>query len=84
MFLRQRYGDPTIQYAAPPRTQIIIDRELVVLIRHLPLISRNSRATQFPPVKLIGIAFAILKTSLTVLIIEKGARSLLSDLMRTQ
>ena len=27
LFLRQRYGDPTIQYVAPPRTQIIIDRE---------------------------------------------------------
>ena len=27
LILRQRYGDPTIQYVAPPRTQIIIDRE---------------------------------------------------------
>ena len=29
---------------------------------------------QFPPVKLIGIAYAILKTSLTVLIIGKRER----------
>ena len=27
LVLRQRYGDPTIQYVAPPRTQIIIDQE---------------------------------------------------------
>ena len=27
LILRQRYGDPTIQYVAPPRTQIIIDRQ---------------------------------------------------------
>ena len=27
LILRQRYGDPTIQYVAPPRTQIIINRE---------------------------------------------------------
>ena len=27
LILRQRYGDPTIQYVAPPRTQIIIDQE---------------------------------------------------------
>ena len=27
LLLRQLYGDPTIQYVAPPRTQIIIDQE---------------------------------------------------------
>ena len=27
LILRQRYGDPTIQYVAPPRTKIIIDRQ---------------------------------------------------------
>ena len=27
LILRQRYGDPTIQYVAPPRTQIIIDQK---------------------------------------------------------
>lgn len=27
LVMRQRYGDPTIQYVAPPRTQIIIDQE---------------------------------------------------------
>ena len=27
LLLRQRYGDPTIQYVAPPRTQIMIDQE---------------------------------------------------------
>ncbi|HBW83515.1 MAG TPA: hypothetical protein DEF79_05685 [Gammaproteobacteria bacterium] len=27
LILRQRYGDPTIRYVAPPRTQIIIDQE---------------------------------------------------------
>jgi hypothetical protein len=27
LVMRQRYGDPSIQYVAPPRTQIIIDQE---------------------------------------------------------
>ena len=27
LLMSQRYGDPTIQYVAPPRTQIIIDQE---------------------------------------------------------
>lgn len=27
LVMRQRYGDPAIQYVAPPRTQIIIDQE---------------------------------------------------------